>query len=156
MIGARPKMSRQERRMIRLAFSNLVVAGLLVCAIGVVPAQAQLMTQHIRGATGLKSASQPPPHWYLVLPLVYVYNTDTVKDRDGDKLPGNASITTVAYATGIAKVTTRKLFGGFYGFQVMFPVGANNRLQGTEIDANPGGGLSDSVIQPLWLGWHFK
>jgi hypothetical protein len=53
-------------------------------------------------------------------------------------------------------VTTRKLLGGFYGFQVIFPVGANNRIQGTEIDANPGAGLTDSVITPISLGWHGK
>ncbi len=54
------------------------------------------------------------------------------------------------------KVTTKKIFGGCYGFEVLFPVGANNRIQGTEIDQNPGAGLTDSVVQPLQLGWHFK
>ena len=52
-------------------------------------------------------------------------------------------------------VTTKKLLGGFYGFQVLFPVGANNRIQGTEIDADPGAGLTDSIVSPLSLGWHF-
>ena len=60
--------------------------------------------------------------------------------------------------TAAASTSSRKkkLFGGFYGFQVLFPVGANNRIQGTEIDANPGAGLTDSVIAPISLGWHFK
>ncbi len=35
-------------------------------------------------------------------------------------------------------------------------MGANNRIQGTEIDANPGAGLTDSVITPISLGWHHK
>jgi hypothetical protein len=35
-------------------------------------------------------------------------------------------------------------------------VGANNRIQGTEIDANPGAGLSDSAVVPISLGWHFS
>ena len=48
------------------------------------------------------------------------------------------------------------MLGGFYGYQVLFPVGANNRIQGTEIDANPGAGLTDSVVAPINLGWHFK
>ena len=43
-----------------------------------------------------------------------------------------------------------------YGFQVVFPAGANNRIQGTEIDQNPGAGLTDSVFQPISLGWHLK
>ena len=50
----------------------------------------------------------------------------------------------------------RRILGGNYGFQVMFPWGANNRIQGTEIDANPGAGLTDSAVVPINLGWHSK
>src|SRR5262249_18313801 len=64
--------------------------------------------------------------------------------------------TSVAYAAGVSVVTNRKLLGGFYGYQILAPVGVNNRLQGTEIDANPGAGLSDSAVVPISLGWHFK
>ena len=135
---------------------QVATSGLLACAMSVSPAHAQLNTQHLKGATGLKSGSQPPPHWYAVLPLLYVYNTDTVKDRDGNRLPVNADLTSVAYGVGLLKVTSKKILGGYYGFQVLFPVGANNRIQGTEIDANPGAGLTDSVVQPISLGWHFK
>jgi hypothetical protein len=133
-----------------------VVVGLLACTIGATLAHAQLNTQHIKGTTGLKAGSQPPPHLYVVAPLVYVYNTDTVKDKNGDALPFHPNLTTVVYAAGVEKVTTKKILGGFYGFTVLFPVGANNRIQGTEIDQNPGAGLSDSVVSPITLGWHFK
>jgi hypothetical protein len=116
-----------------------------------------LNTQHIKGTTGLKSGSQPPPHWYVIAPLIYVYTTDTVKDADGDTLPLlDANLTSVAYAGGVVKVTTKKVLGGFYGFTVLFPAGVNNQLQGTEIDQNPGGGLADSAISPITIGWHFK
>jgi hypothetical protein len=37
-----------------------------------------------------------------------------------------------------------------------FPVWANNRIQATEIDSNPGGGMTDSGIVPISLGWNFK
>jgi hypothetical protein len=133
-----------------------VAAAVAVWALGVVPAYAQLNTQHLKGATGLKSGSQPPPHLYAVLPVLYLYNTDTVKDRDGNTLPINVDLTSAAFGVGFVKVTTKKIFGGHYGFQVLFPVGANNRIQGTEIDQNPGAGLTDSVVQPVQLGWHFK
>jgi hypothetical protein len=133
-----------------------VAAAMAVWALGVVPAYAQLNTQHLKGATGLKSGSQPPPHLYGVLPVFYLYNTDTVKDRDGNKLPLDVDLTSAAFGAGLLKVTTKKILGGYYGFQVLFPVGANNRIQGTEIDQNPGAGLTDSVIQPVQLGWHFK
>jgi hypothetical protein len=129
--------------------------GALSLVVAATPAVAQLNTQHIKGSVGLKSGSQPPPHVYVIAPYVYVYTTDTVKNRDGDKLPIEATITSVAYAGGVSVVTNKKFLGGFYGYQVLAPVGANNRLQGTEIDANPGPGISDSVVVPISLGWHF-
>jgi len=135
---------------------QVVIVAVLASTVGVAPAQAQLNTQHVLGVTGLKGGSQPPPHVYVIAPLFYVYNTDTVKDKNGDRLPINASINSVAYAGGVNVVTTKKLLGGSYGFQVLAPVGINNRLQGTEIDANPGGGISDSAFVPISLGWHFK
>ena len=135
---------------------SVVTAGLLTWAVGATPAQAQLLTQHIKGTVGLKAGSQPPPHVYVVGPLFYVYSTDTVRDRNGDRLPVDAELTSVVVAGGVSVVTTRKILGGHYGFQVLFPAFANNRIQGTEIDADPGGGLTDSVFQPISLGWHFN
>ncbi|HET7220967.1 MAG TPA: transporter [Vicinamibacterales bacterium] len=139
-----------------ISLSTVIVIAGLVWTAGAVPALAQLNTQHLKGATGLKSGSQPPPHTYVIAPLLFVYKTDKVKDRDGDTVPIDASISSVAYGAGINMVTETKLLGANYGFQVLFPVGANNRIQGTEIDANPGAGLTDSVISPVSLGWHFK
>lgn len=69
--------------------------------------------------------------------------------------PLNANIDSAIFGAGVNVVTTKKLFGGYYGFTVLF-AGANNRLQGTEIDANPGQGISDTVISPIALGWHGK
>jgi hypothetical protein len=124
--------------------------------IGVTPAHAQLSTQHVKGLVGLKGGSPAPPHTYVIAPLFYLYETDTVRTRNGDRLPIDAQITSVALAGGINHVTGRKLFGGYYGFQVLFPVWINNRIQGTEIDSNPGGGLTDSALVPISLGWNFK
>ena len=127
---------------------------MLAWALGGTSAQAQLITQHVKGSVGLKAGSQPPPHLYVVAPLLYLYNTDTVRNRDGEKLPVDASLTSAFFAAGFLKVTQKKILGGTYAFQVLFPAGANNRIQGTEIDQNPGAGLTDSVVQPISLGWH--
>jgi hypothetical protein len=137
-------------------FLRMVIAVVLGCVSIVAPAEAQLNTQHIKGTVGLKSGSQAPPGVYFIAPLFYTYKTDEVKDRDGVQLPLAADLTSHVYGGGVSVVTKKKLFGGFYGFQVVFPVGANNRIQGTEIDANPGAGLTDSVITPISLGWHAK
>jgi len=139
-------------------FWKVATNTLLAIVIGAAPTQAQLATQHIKGTTGLKAGSQPPPHVYVIGPLVYVYSTDEVKDPDGNTLfrSADAALTSVAAAGGVSVVTTKKLLGGSYGYSVLFPAFANNRIQGTEIDANPGGGLTDSAVTPISLGWHFN
>ena len=141
----------------RPSFRCLTAAvGVIVLSlVAAVPAHAQLLTQHVKGGVGLKAGSQPPPGGYIPV-LVYVYNTDTIKDRNGDTFPINASINSVFFGTGFSYVTTKKILGGTYSWTVLFPIGANNRIQGTEIDANPGAGLTDSAVTPVSLGWHGK
>jgi len=140
----------------KLISSSVVTAIVLACGLAATPAQAQLNTQHIKGVIGLKGGSPPPPGTYLIAPLFYVYDTDTVRKKNGDRLPLDANITSVAFAGGLNIVTTKKILGGNYGFQVLFPVWINNRIQGTEIDSNPGGGMTDSGIIPISLGWNRK
>ncbi len=149
-------MPEREECVVRRFLWHVMMSGLMVCVIGVIPAHAQLVTQHIKGVVGLKGGSQPPPHTYVIAPLWYIYDTDTIRTRNGDRLPIDAQISSVALAGGVSVVTTKTLLGGRYGFQILMPVWANNRIQGTEIDANPGGGLSDSAIVPISLGWNFK
>ena len=52
---------------ISLAVTVLIVVG------APANASAQLNTQHIKGVTGLKAGSQPPPHVYLIAALFYLY-----------------------------------------------------------------------------------
>ena len=139
-----------------LAAPACVLAAIVALTCLPAPAAAQLNTQHIKGTVGLKGGSQAPPHVYVVAPLMYFYNTDTVRDRNGDRLPIIADLSSVAGAGGLLVVTEKKFLGANYGYQVLFPVFANNRIQGTEIDFNPGGGISDSAVVPIQLGWHGK
>ena len=134
------------------------VAGASLAAVimAAAPAHAQLNTQHLKGTVGLKSGSQGPPNLYIMAPLIFVYHSDTVRLDTGERVPIDESITSALYAAGINLVTSRKILGGSYGLQILFPAVANNRIQGTEIDANPGAGLTDSVVSPISLGWHFS
>jgi hypothetical protein len=135
---------------------QLAMSILMIWLISVTPAHAQLATQHIKGVVGLKGGSPPPPGTYFIAPLVYIYDTDTVRTREGNRLPIDAHISSLALAGGLNLVTTKKILGGYYGFQVLFPVWAKNRIQATEIDSNPGGGMTDSGLVPISLGWNFK
>jgi hypothetical protein len=154
--GDHHPVATEELIMREVRGSIVVACSCLALSIAATDARAQLNTQHIKGTVGLKAGSQPPPDIYLIAPLIYVYNTSEVKTSDGTRLPGTASLTSAAYAGGFSVVTTKKMLGGFYGFQMLFPAAVNNRIQGTEIDSNPGPGLTDSAIVPISLGWHFK
>jgi hypothetical protein len=139
--------------LMRIAACRVIAAFALLSVSS--PALAQLNTQHLRGGVGLKAGSQPPPGGYVIAPLLYFYSVDKLKNANGDTIPLDLKINTAMFGGGLFYVTTKKLLGGFYGFQVLFPVGANNRIQGTE-DLNPGAGLTDSVVEPINLGWHTK
>jgi hypothetical protein len=117
------------------------------------PAQAQLNTQHVKGSVGVKSGSQAPPGVYAIAPLLYFYSTDDIRNSTGTQVPINANLDAALFGGGVSVVTKKQIFGGQYGFTVL-ATGANNRLQGAEIDQNPGSGISDSVVTPLQLGWH--
>ena len=75
---------------------------------------------------GLKAGSQPPPGGYIIAPVLYIYTTDTVKDRDGNKLPFNADLTSAFFGVGYSQVTTKKVLGGYYSFAVL-PIGRGGR-----------------------------
>src|SRR5882672_7734408 len=111
-------------------FPVVLVGCLLVpFIVSVPPAHAQLSTQHIKGTTGLKAGSMPPPHTYIPI-LYYVYKTDKIKDVNGNTLLDNVKLTSHVYGTGVYVVTPKKILGGDYAYQLLFPVGANNRIQG--------------------------
>ncbi len=132
---------------------RIATCVLLAGLSGAAPALAQLNGQHIKGSAGLKAGSQPPPGGYVVVPVLYLYSADKVKTRNGETLPTTANLNAAVFGAGFSFVTSKKLLGGLYGFSVVLP-GANNRIQGTEIDQNPGAGLTDMAIQPISLGWH--
>jgi hypothetical protein len=133
---------------------NRTVVAILSLAslLSPVGASAQLNGQNIKGDTGLKAGSQPPPGAYAAIPL-WFYTADAVKDREGDeRLTGNLDAAVFGLALNV--VTTRRLLGANYGFLVALPW-ANNRVQGADdFDSNPGTGLTDMYVQPINLGWH--
>jgi hypothetical protein len=149
--------TRQRAGSARGHAAGVVLAiALLMTLLAPTRAVAQLNTQHLKGGVGLKAGSQPPPGGYVIAPVLYFYTADEVKDRDGNTFPVSGTLDAALFGVGYSHVTTKKVLGAFYGFQALFPLGANNRIQGTEIDANPGAGLTDSAFVPISLGWHFK
>ena len=123
-----------------------------------VPAHAQLNGSHTLGDFGVQSGSQPAPGMYAAL-FYLRYDTDTIKDADGDivRLPqaSPGSFAIGAVAPMVWYVSKTKLFGANYGAMVVFPF-ANASLEAPafQLSETVDTSFSDMLIRPFDLGWH--
>ncbi len=125
-----------------------------------VPVQAQLNGSHSLGDFGVQAGSQPAPGFYAAL-FYLRYDTDTVKDADGNIVrlapdaPASGNLS--AGAPLLWYVSKAKVLGASYGVMAVLPW-ANASFEA------PAFGLSDTVdtsfadtlVRPLDLGWHAK
>ena len=124
------------------------------------PADAQLNGSHSLGDFGAQSGSQPQPGFYAAL-FYFRYDTDTIKDKDGDIIrpapnsPGSIGLTAVAPI--LWSVSKARILGANYGAMVVLPW-ANGALEapaftvGQTVDTS----FADLLIRPVDLGWHSK
>src|SRR5262249_49120133 len=119
---------------------------------------AQLLGFNLRGDTGIKSGSQPPPGIYLISPLYFRSDYDGLRDRNGDKILSGLNVdVNLLVVPGVAVTTKAKIAGATYGFQVI-PLLMDQVLTiaAPGFVVNKGWGFSDMVFQPLSLGWRTK
>jgi hypothetical protein len=140
----------------RKPFPCISLIGWLLMAV-CLPAGAQNLGLNLRGDVGLKSGTQPIPGYYIVAPLYWRADYDSLRGPNGNSLPfdNNAAINLIAPA--FAMVTPWKVLGATYGFQIVPPF-VNQRLSvasGT-IQKSNGYGFGDMYVQPVSLGWHTK
>ncbi len=123
-----------------------------------VPAQAQLNGSHSLGDFGVLSGSQPAPGFYAAL-FYYRYDTDTIKDADGNTVrlspdaPGSIGLNALAPIAWYVSKT--KFLGANYGAMVVLPF-ANASLEAPafQLEDTIDTGLADMVVRPIDLGWH--
>jgi len=117
-------------------------------------AHAQLKGDRIPGAIGLQSGTQAPPGLY-VANLAYVYQTDTIKDNNGNTIAAGANLhlTTALEGVAFSWVTNGRFLGANIGGQLMLPF-VHNRIQTNSLSPSASFGLTDIYLQPLALGWH--
>ena len=122
------------------------------------PAQAQLNGSHSLGDFGVQSGSQPLPGFYAAL-FYYRYDTDTIKDADGNTIrpsqsdPGSIGIS--ATAPILWYVSKTKVLGANYGVMAVLPF-ANASLEAPafELGNTIGTSFADMLLRPIDLGWH--
>ena len=126
----------------------------LVLVLVATAGHAQLNGHNLRGDYGLMAGSQPPPGiWVgLIYPNIDV---DTLRDRDGNELPGNLDLDYHAIAPYLWWVSKTKVLGGNYSIFVA-PSWANSSLEAPVlgVDSTSGVGFGDLYVQPIVLGWH--
>ena len=105
------------------------------------------------GSEGVLAASVPPAgfHWRT---FNIFYESDCVKDDDGNKQNIDFDLGVFAQAHRLIKITKTKILGADYGFSAIIPIVATDfevgayGLQDSQI------GLGDIYIEPIILGWH--
>jgi hypothetical protein len=140
--------------------SFFVTALLCACAVLITgPAHAQFAGHNTKGDFGLQSGSQAPPGFYVVAPMYYRYDGDSLKNRDGDSVSidpeERGSLDVNAYVFGLVWVSEFKILGGNYSFQI-FPAFTDNTLAAPilDLDESVDTGFTDLYFQPVNLGWH--
>ena len=133
-------------------------AALALVMLVATPAYAQLNGENLLGDNGVKSGSQPGPGLY-VSGLYYFYNTDTIKDANGNRVrldPTQAGSQKLSVIAPVFIYVSRvKVLGANYGAMAVMPF-ANGALEapGFGLDKSVSTGPADMYLVPLQLGWH--
>ncbi|MDR2918901.1 MAG: transporter [Tannerella sp.] len=114
---------------------------------------AQMKGDHLLGDYGLAAGTQAPPSILVAVPI-YGYNASNFRNSDGDKKDAPHL---GAYLVGVGGtvVTNFKILNANYGAGLLFCF-ASNKIDGTYIQADNSIAFSDTYVQPIQLGWHWK
>ncbi len=152
---------------------RIFAATLLLATATPSPAAAGKLGHFGPSVANIRDYLMPAPGVYY-LQYDYYYTTDTLKDRDGDRvdsIPGplggtiqvDAQIDVGLFAPALAWVADFDVLGGHWGAYVLAPFqnpGVQVALQtasdfGLDVD-DSSFGLGDVFVQPVWLGWGGK
>jgi hypothetical protein len=130
------------------ALSVATLLALLPCS-----ALAQLRGDHLAGNVGLQVGTQAPPGIYTGYAL-WFYPTDTLKDRNGERVgTGAIELKSALHAPVVAWVTSYVIAGGHAGGSALLPF-IRNRLQANVLDVDTGLAYTDTALTPINIGWH--
>ena len=135
------------------------LAGMAVLAVLLAaPAEAQFNGGNVLGDNGVGAGTLPPPGWNVGT-LYYRYDTDTVVDKDGNRIVFDASqpggMTMHAVAPTLLFVSRRAARGG--SLAVMLAPSFANGTMGAPVfglQQDVDAGVGDMYVAPLIVGWH--
>jgi hypothetical protein len=144
--------------MIRCRFPQSIAVGVvaLVGSLAVPqPASAQYFGNNFHGDFGVNSGTQAGPGFYVAFPFAQ-WNADTIKDADGNTLAASRfqGFDVRALFPTLIGVTPKRVLGANYGFMVALPFSTQRPERTIPDTFEPGLGLNDLYVVPLYLGWH--
>lgn len=142
------KRSQHRSIMVRAA---LVLTALLLSGIVGVPMMAQVQLPAVNlGDTNFEDGFAGPG--FLLEEFPDVYSSGTLKDSNGDTVPGLNTLTTIATTSHLAYISNKHLFGAWFGVEVLVPiVDVQVKLaRGTNTTVR---GVADPVLGPFALQW---
>jgi hypothetical protein len=104
------------------------------------------------GVEGVLGATAPPPGWHYRMYNLW-YNPDTLKDNNGNTVPGNFELDVFASVQRIIHVTNIKILGADYLYDVVVPLIDQDFTFGPFSDSHDLT-IGDIEIEPFVLGWH--
>ena len=78
------------------------------------------------------------------------YSSNKIKDNQGNSISQRSRLDSFTAVTLIAHITHKKLFGAYYGFEVLLPTA---RVSMDVFEKNIETGMGDASISPLILQW---
>jgi len=134
---------------LRAFLSILAAAALLTSAGGSHAADLALPPVNL-GDTNFQDAIAFPG--WLVEELFTYYHADQFNDYQGKERPGSNEVTVATAVTHVAWISNYKLFGGFYGAEILVPL-AHIDIK-TEFGPNDQDrGLGDVSVSPFFIQW---
>lgn len=133
-----------------MIFSRLTFAALACAAASV----AQAGGHYVPGVEGIQAASVPPPGNYYLGYLVD-YNINELRaPGSSNTIPGYNKGTVTALANRFVRITSTKLLGADYGYELIVPVIRKSLTFNAAGISDTGSGVGDVFLSPLVLGWH--
>jgi hypothetical protein len=146
-----------KRRRNSIIMCTCLVLSVLLLTTTAAQATENGVTSGAIGAEDFFGGALPPPGFYYLNYLTY-YSAGTLRDNNGDKVPGKFSIDALADINRFVYITKYKILGADYGFQVIVPLvdlGLTVTTPGGPMSQSRAG-IADLVVTPLILGWHFS
>lgn len=115
---------------------------------------AQAAGHYVAGVEGMQGASVPPPGNYYLGYLVH-YDVDSFRAPGTENdLPGSNTASVTALANRFVRITSTKLLGADYGYEMILPVVSTSLKFAAPGPNESNSGVGDVYLGPLVLGWH--